>query len=1166
MSKITSQNLNDGAQTRRQAVAILSSYFGSCPDFRLPKIGRAVVIVPPKYDGLMPENEIGDLERLANENTRLAVIASDAAKIEGEEIKRMGMQIISEKKPAWAQAAIIAELREDESDIYTDYHGSSTVREVIIGWSKHKKDLFPEMRKAAAACGMEELKELGPGCDKHYAYLAWDHDSSDKAKKEASFISGYDEYYYKGQMVHFSMDDKRSPEFSTETELDKWIQGKTTKAGTEYNKSMESFEHREKYSMGSGYYLKNGHADSTGWQVSKNAYPSDAWLAAIAGQPGGYMVPDEKKKPHRGKQMTSEGVGEGKCLADDQPAVTVTLNEEKNGVEIRFSEIPSKETRAALKEQGFRWSKFGQCWYAKQSAEALSFAESLSHPSATDFPVLPPQMRAENEKKPQPSMPEHALTYNTDTWETCKYYVAVNCTDSPAFCSDSLLDATYTSMELNEGQAGMKYRIYEGPALFPPAPANKAENIKGYAAIMADESLKLRYQDQLDAMFQIRFIDTRNALHALGWEGAGRSMRKGNRYELAVDFDAAGAGKNIVGVEFYLDRLDAGGSLDDDWQKCFADNLTLSPAELAAKIDAATTPSPEPDRGEKNPIATNLFCTQAEQDRCEQVTFPEVHRGDQMIFKRKITPLVAELRENGQDHEFYPTTPEIISLVRRYLNKSSDGRVFCSVLDCGAGDGHTLAALTDGKKYGIEKSQILVNKMPPDIFVVGCDFHENSLIDKKVDYVFCNPPYSEYKEWATRIINEANSKEVFLVLPERWKDQPGILAAVEDRKASHQVIGSADFLEADRKARAKVDVIRINLQRKSCYGHNNTPDIDPFELWCEKEFPADCRKSAGPNSADDTFRRRINELVPARGLVPALVELYHAEMDTLQANFKAISGLDRTIFSELGIDFPSITEFLRNRISGLKSKYWQELFSHLEAITSRLTVDSRKKLLETLTANVSVDFTESNIYAVTSWAIKNANKYFDSQLVDVFEGLINKANLVKYKSNQNTWGSDNWRFREELRDGKITHFGLDYRCVLTMHNTFGRPGYYDYPNGLNKSINDKLNDLVTIANNLGFFAKADSFAMSWEPGKPNNFMLNDGKILMSVKAYLNGNIHVKFNQKFLRKLNVEFGRLKGWLRDHRQAAQELNIPEAEAKQFFKTNFVLECSSVKLLAA
>lgn len=101
----------------------------------------------------------------------------------------------------------------------------------------------------------------------------------------------------------------------------------------------------------------------------------DESLAEIAGTPGGYMVPDEHPKVRRGKPMTptqpEKAVGESGCLA------TVTKNEEKNGVEIRFSSIPPEETRDHLKAHGFRWSKFGKCWYAKQSAEAVAVAERI---------------------------------------------------------------------------------------------------------------------------------------------------------------------------------------------------------------------------------------------------------------------------------------------------------------------------------------------------------------------------------------------------------------------------------------------------------------------------------------------------------------------------------------------------------------------------------------------------------------------------------------------------------------------------------------------------------------------------------------------------------------------------------------------------------------------
>lgn len=55
----------------------------------------------------------------------------------------------------------------------------------------------------------------------------------------------------------------------------------------------------------------------------------------------------------------------------------IVLNEELNGVEIHFTNKPSEEVRTMLKENGFRYSRYNKCWYAKQSEKAISFANSL---------------------------------------------------------------------------------------------------------------------------------------------------------------------------------------------------------------------------------------------------------------------------------------------------------------------------------------------------------------------------------------------------------------------------------------------------------------------------------------------------------------------------------------------------------------------------------------------------------------------------------------------------------------------------------------------------------------------------------------------------------------------------------------------------------------------
>jgi hypothetical protein len=65
-------------------------------------------------------------------------------------------------RPAWAEALIVAECEHDACDSQSDYFNTKTSRIVALAWSRHTRDLFPELRKAAAR--FEETRHLGPGC------------------------------------------------------------------------------------------------------------------------------------------------------------------------------------------------------------------------------------------------------------------------------------------------------------------------------------------------------------------------------------------------------------------------------------------------------------------------------------------------------------------------------------------------------------------------------------------------------------------------------------------------------------------------------------------------------------------------------------------------------------------------------------------------------------------------------------------------------------------------------------------------------------------------------------------------------------------------------------------------------------------------------------------
>jgi len=103
--------------------------------------------------------------------------------------------------PADAKGVIVAYLESlhDSSDPYSDYYRTKDDRVIVLAWSKHTRDLFSEMRKAA------------------------------KNHPDTAFLA--------------------DPEQST--------------------------EHREKYSMGGGYYLTNKGYIYTGWKIQKIRFWSD---------------------------------------------------------------------------------------------------------------------------------------------------------------------------------------------------------------------------------------------------------------------------------------------------------------------------------------------------------------------------------------------------------------------------------------------------------------------------------------------------------------------------------------------------------------------------------------------------------------------------------------------------------------------------------------------------------------------------------------------------------------------------------------------------------------------------------------------------------------------------------------------------------------------------
>lgn len=546
-----------------------------------------------------------------------------------------------------------------------------------------------------------------------------------------------------------------------------------------------------------------------------------------------------------------------------------------------------------------------------------------------------------------------------------------------------------------------------------------------------------------------------------------------------------------------------------------------------------------------------------------------------------VNQIVEKLKESGEDFEWYPTTQEIVDAlsekVKSYTGSSYDNRIY-SILDIGCGNGGFFKKFCRDekfsciKKYGIEKSLVLSEQLPEDVVLLGTDFNQQTLIDKKVDMIFCNPPYSEYEEWAEKIITTGNCQIIALVVPVRWKDNEYIKYALERRNVQADVIGTYDFSNAERKARATVDLVLVSARQKEYNGRFHSEEIkDPFDVWFDGTFKikAETDKYNTVYNSDREEEIR-NELSVAGDTAEMLIQFYNRDMEKLYGNYRKLEELDADLFKELQISIPGLKESLKKRLQGLKHIYWDLLFKKYSKVTSRLTSESRIKVINRLNENTAIDFTLENIFQLTMWIIRHSNTLFDEQITKYFYSLCNTENIHRYKSNKR-WSDDDWRYlkesiveygrvrREKVR--KLKNILLDYRIIVSDCSNFDYSFWYGK---ISAPCIDFISDTVIIGQNLGFDIDFSVDNLTIDDCKNFDITTKNGSVFANVKLYKNGNRHVKFCKEFMQKLNVEMARINGWIQDKSEVTEEMDIPSDVIDSIWKTNLKIEIESGKKL--
>jgi hypothetical protein len=501
--------------------------------------------------------------------------------------------------------------------------------------------------------------------------------------------------------------------------------------------------------------------------------------------------------------------------------------------------------------------------------------------------------------------------------------------------------------------------------------------------------------------------------------------------------------------------------------------------------------------------------------------------------------IVKQLKAAGQDFEFYPTTDKMISRLKSHLMNSNHGSKrhgHFSILDIGAGNGKVLEAIPADKKLAIEKSAILATQLPNRVLFVGSKFEEQTLFEIQADVTFSNPPYSIFQDWVVKILSESNSPDIYLVIPDRWKQSPEIAGALKARDAKTEILGSFDFEDGERVARAKVELVHIQTMVENC---------DRFESFVQDQFP----KPSKPTQEEIDFQKEKAELTAGADYLERLVSCYNAERDKMQSTYLAVLKLDYNLLKSLEIDAAKLATVIRGKLQGLRDSYWREIFDRIDTINDKFTAKNKQDFMRTILSNTHVEFTVENAAMVIHWMIGEANRCIDSQLVDVWESMVERCNVNLYKSNKRTFSNDEWRWRACRDEEGLSHYKLDLRIVVHYCGGIHHCEWsYNRRNGLNERAHDFLSDLRVVAANLGFQDPTKLTDLEeWESGKKRELYATkngEREVFAELKAFKNQNIHIKFSRRFLCSLNCEYGKIKGWLLNAEQAAEELKEPLA----------------------
>lgn len=541
--------------------------------------------------------------------------------------------------------------------------------------------------------------------------------------------------------------------------------------------------------------------------------------------------------------------------------------------------------------------------------------------------------------------------------------------------------------------------------------------------------------------------------------------------------------------------------------------------------------------------------------------------------------LVQTLKQNNDDMEWYPTSDSQINIICADINQIASNFEFdggyhetIKILEIGAGDSRVSQAIKKSlsenvenkscQLFAIEKAETHIREYRhKDVTLLGTDFYETNLFSKNCHIAYVNPPYSDFTYWLDSILSQLNFNILYAVIPQRWQESEQLQDAMTRRGLKRwDILAESDFLDADRKARCKVHVVRFSfdsLETKKYEGRRyrhsvSASKVSPFqdflenEIGLKKTYSDTCEKFNEYREVERVKKEMQTEgtpcfeLVKSRGVLWALLEAYERDLKNVFEQYKMIGQLDPNLLQELGVKYEDIKTGVTEKLYGFRGVYWKALFEELSTLSERLTNTHRKTLLNSLNNN-GLDFTYKNALYICEYACAYASELIESSITDIYKTLTDEKSIARhYVSNAHVY-KDDWRMNRHYEDtNKQAKYILDFRFI---HSSWGNFSAHSWEKGLNENAQVFTTDLVVILNLLGYSGVYMDQGLREIVGGDKLGIWGttpDGQLvkLIEIKYFLNGNKHLRFDQHAMARLNVTASRLLGWCRSKQEFEQE----------------------------